>query len=149
MTRVAFDLDGTLYRTLPGRSIDYASPDSIREDTVAFLEAMRGVEAVADFDLHVVTGRTHAVREATLDKLRHDFAFIPEENVVFQDQWMGWDALHRFKADALASIGKGSPSFYVGDLDVDRLAAKAAGWSYLDAELWRSCYDAPEVVACH
>lgn len=134
---VAFDLDGTLYDWAPGAKKDYDDPKAIVDHTLADPRAMGAVRRffLQGFEMHVVTGRTEPVRLATSAKLSLEFPHIHHRRVHMQPEWKGWDALRRFKADTLASIGHG---LYIGDHRIDKEAAAMAGWVFTSAQDWLS-----------
>ena len=132
---IVYDLDGTLGYWEPGRKPEYHNPEAVAWYFREYRDAPFLVASAADEgESHVLTGRTEVVSVPTLRFLEDHFPWIPTDNLHMQAEWLGWDALRRWKADKLAALGHGT---YVGDLEVDRLAAQDAGWQFLHADHWR------------
>lgn len=133
----AFDIDGTILHH-DGKP-DYDDPESLAQakaDPFVCQRIARLMEA--GLDIHFVTGRSHAVRPATLAQLRALVSpDVSSVNLHTQAEFVGYDAMCQWKGFTLKSLGA---QWFVGDHPADEEAARLAGIPFQYAnEYSRTC----------
>lgn len=135
MTRIAaIDIDGTLVHH--DATPNYLDPISLLRARPDLLAVKRVRDLItAGTEIHYVTGRTHAVRDATHNHLELLLGgALSLECLHTAPRWGGYAELRRYKAETLRRIGA---SYYVGDHDADRLAAGDAGIPFVHVGAFR------------
>lgn len=136
-----FDIDGTLLDDVgpraphdgPARRAHFADPSHILHHVTPHpLAVARAAYVARRGPIAFVTGREEHLR-LTLTAALQRAGLAGELHL--QPVWEGFPALLAFKTARLRAL---RPPFYVGDTNLDRDAAKAAGVPFLHADQWRS-----------
>lgn len=143
MAVIAWDLDGTLIHS--DRDLgDYTDPELVLEAGRPdwLLASILNVSRSLGTEVHVVTGRTPVLADATQAQLDH--AGIHVDGIHHQPHWGGYEAMAVWKAGQLRDLGA---EVYVGDHEADRNAADLAGIEFVNAEALRRVYGAYAATA--
>lgn len=131
MAVIAFDLDGTLFRTK--RGVDWNSRESVRASSEPDFE-MVGIAndlSARGHKLAYVTGRARGLLYGlTLVQIRIH-AGLPAGPLRMQSKFTDYAAMAAWKAKELGDL---EASLYVGDHEADRDAARLAGIPFLHVD---------------
>src|SRR5690349_3076302 len=130
----AVDIDGTLLEH-PGKP-DYLDPVSLDAATPHWPTCLRIRTLIeAGYDVHFITGRSHAVRPVTLAQVRRFVhPSIRDDQIHTQDQFTSYDEMARWKATRLKAVGA---EWFIGDHAADQAAALQAGVPFQFAQAFQ------------
>jgi phosphoglycolate phosphatase-like HAD superfamily hydrolase len=133
MRTIAFDLDGTLFLTTG--AVDYDDPNSVSTKTSPHTPVCALARTLGQASpIAIVTGRTReGGLEDVTERQLESVGLYPDE-LHLQDDWTGYADMRTWKATVLEEL---EASVYVGDHDVDELAAKDAGCEFVHARTFR------------
>jgi hypothetical protein len=130
----AVDIDGTLleHRGKP----DFLDASSLEAATPHWPTCLRIRTLIeAGYDVHFITGRSHAVRPVTLAQVRRFVhPSIRDDQVHTQAAFTGYDDMAAWKATRLTAI---RAEWFIGDHAADQAAASLAGVPFQFAQAYQ------------